>query len=60
MAPYNRTEYLEEMEKAKDAVAALTGIKKQFTDNGWSEPAAEQMVFGLVFHGGGGHQCEEE
>jgi hypothetical protein len=35
---------LESMGESQKAVAALTGMKQQFINAGWSEPVAEQMV----------------
>lgn len=47
--PMNREEaLLELMEQAQDATAVLTGIKKQFMENGWSEIGAEQAVVALL------------
>jgi len=36
--------FFEIVEMARDIVAAMTGVKQQFVEAGWSEEAAEQMV----------------
>lgn len=36
------------MEQAKTAVSALTGIKQQFIDAGWSDSNAEQAVVAML------------
>lgn len=36
------------LEQSKGAIAALTNLRQQFIDAGWSEPAAEQMVYALM------------
>lgn len=40
------------MEEAQDAVAALTGIKTQFMENGWTEIGAEQAVLVMLQQSG--------
>jgi hypothetical protein len=37
------------LEEAAKSVEVFTGLKNQFRNAGWSEPAAEQMVIGIVF-----------
>jgi len=32
------------LEQTADAVAAITGMKKQLIDQGWSEEAAEKII----------------
>jgi hypothetical protein len=39
---------LEAMEQAGTAVSAMTGIKKRFIDQGWSEAGAEAMTIQLL------------
>lgn len=36
------------MEKAKDAVAVLTGVKQQFIDAGWDQLHAERATIELL------------
>ena len=36
------------MEESQNAVAALTGMKTQFIENGWSEIGAEQAVIAML------------
>ena len=50
----HRNQMLEAMEQARDAVAALNGLRQQFIDAGWDEHNAEHMVIAIV-HQGGGH-----
>ncbi|MDI6024482.1 hypothetical protein QBL02_13120 [Leucobacter sp. UT-8R-CII-1-4] len=44
---------LDAVGQAASAVAALTGIKKQFVDSGWNEHNAERMVYALMMQGAG-------
>lgn len=41
------TAILEAMEKAATFVSAMTGIKKMFTDQGWTPDGAEAMTLEL-------------
>lgn len=43
---------LKAMEETRNAIAAITGMKQQLLDNGWSEPGAEQLVITLINQGG--------
>ena len=43
-----RDQLLESMEKAKDFIATMTGIKQQFIDAGWTEVVAEQMTYAML------------
>lgn len=36
------------IEESQNAVAALTGMKKQFIESGWSEIGAEQAVIAMI------------
>lgn len=37
------------MDATADVVGALTGMKRQFIEQGWSELAAEQLVVGMMY-----------
>lgn len=39
------------LDKTAEVVAMLTGVKRQFTDQGWSEAAAESIVMHTVLAG---------
>lgn len=45
-------ELFQAVDKASDALAALTGLKRQLVEDGWDERNAEQMIIVMV-HGGG-------
>ena len=36
------------IEKSQKFVSALTGVKQQFIDAGWSEPAAERAAISMI------------
>lgn len=40
------------LEAQKEGTAALTEMRKQFIDAGWSEHAAEQMVIAMMMNAG--------
>ncbi|WP_157096511.1 hypothetical protein [Microbacterium arborescens] len=54
MAAAQTEALMKALEDAAGAVATFTGIKKQFVDNGWSEPNAERMVIEMFRASGSG------
>lgn len=51
----DRTESLmEAMEQGADFVSAMTGLKKMFVEQGWSERGAEGMVISILNKAGEG------
>jgi len=44
----DRTRFLEALEKSKDFVATMTGIKQQFIEAGWSDIVAEHMTYAML------------
>jgi hypothetical protein len=43
------------MDATEQAVEAVTGMKNQLMNKGWSEPAAEQLVVGIMFQNAQGN-----
>ena len=48
----DKPDLLKAMEETRHAIDAITGMKQQLLDNGWSEPGAEQLVITLINQGG--------
>lgn len=46
-------ELLDAVGRAAELVATMTGIKKQFIEQGWNEHAAEQVVYALMMQSAG-------
>jgi hypothetical protein len=44
----NEATLLDAMQETAKAVAAYTGIKRQFTESGWSDEGAEGMVIAML------------
>lgn len=54
MSDEARANLLRLQEQARDAVAALTGIKQQFVEAGWTNRGAEQMTHAMLLSSMGG------
>ena len=52
--PVTAAQWMESLDRAAEGVAALTGMKAQLVDQGWSEPNAERLVIAIINTTGSG------